>query len=262
LLAEEAKLAAATSKAGKTKFSTWRMLHAWKGGTPHLNVPPGLYGCPLFRHHFKRQILDALHLALLGLPKTPWKFSIKNNASDDARVKLSEKLSEWRHGLDMKRKDDGRVREQKWFTGEKWISFCAGGPKGTPGGPKAIAELMMIIADDLMLRGVNHGSGDAARIAAPPAGRGAGVGGRGGHGGRGRSRVSLADRLSAGHARATLVDEPDASALQGSRVPLQHVPTAIEAASNQDVLAMIRELYGSRAQTLINALLSFDAYFK
>ena len=110
MLAEEAKV----------KFSTWRMLHAWKGSVHHFNVPPGLYGCPLFRHHFRRQILDALHLALLGLPKTPWKFSIKNNASDDARVKLSEKLSEWRHGLDMKRKDAGRVREQKWFTGEKW----------------------------------------------------------------------------------------------------------------------------------------------
>ena len=58
---------------------------------------------------------------------------IKNNASDDARVLLSEQLAAWKHGLDMKRKEDGRVCEQKWFTGEKFISFCAG-TGGSPGG--------------------------------------------------------------------------------------------------------------------------------
>ena len=101
LLAEEKRLAADTSKKGKQKYSTWRMKHAWKGHTPHMNVPPGLYGKPMLRHHFRRQILDALHLALLGLPKTPWKYGIKNNASDDAREQISKQLKEWRHGLDI-----------------------------------------------------------------------------------------------------------------------------------------------------------------
>ena len=78
--AEEKRLTADTSKKGKIWYSTWRMKHAWKGLTPHLNIPPGLYGKPILRHHFRRQILDALHLALLGLPKTPWKYGIKNNA--------------------------------------------------------------------------------------------------------------------------------------------------------------------------------------
>ena len=42
---------------------------------------------------------------------------------------------------------------------------------------------------------------------------------------------------------------------------MKHVPTAFEAAANQDSLQTIRQIYGSRAQTLINILLSFDAYF-
>ena len=207
-----------------------RMKHAWKGPTPHFNVPPGLYGRPFLRHHFRKQILDALHLALLGLPKTPWKFGIKNNASDDARVQLSEQLAAWKHPLDMKRKDDGRVREQKWFTGEKFISFCAG-TGGSPGGPIAIATLVMIIADDLMLRGVDHGSGDAVRLAAPAAGRGSTPGGRGGaaRGGRGRGRGgSLADRLSAvmrtHHSWTVVFPPPVLFKLRGCSCSIRRLP--------------------------------------
>ena len=40
-----------------------------------------------------------------------------------------------------------------------------------------------------------------------------------------------------------------------------HRPTALELAADQDDLAVIRDLFGSRAQTLINALLSFDGFF-
>jgi hypothetical protein len=39
------------------------------------------------------------------------------------------------------------------------------------------------------------------------------------------------------------------------------VPTAIELAADPADLAIIRALFGSRAQTIINALLSSDAYF-
>jgi len=55
----------------------------------------------------------------LGLPKTPWKFGVKNNASDDARAAISEQLAEWKHSLACRRKDNNRVRENKWFTGER-----------------------------------------------------------------------------------------------------------------------------------------------
>jgi hypothetical protein len=39
------------------------------------------------------------------------------------------------------------------------------------------------------------------------------------------------------------------------------VPTALELAADPADLLIIRDLYGSRAQTLINALLGFDGYF-
>lgn len=117
LLATEAQLQKDASKEGKRKFTQYRMRHAHQGPVNHLNVQPGLYGKPLLRHHMEKQILDALHLGVLGLPKTPWKHGIKNDASDDALEKISEQLKLWKHPLDMRRKDDGRVREQKWFSG-------------------------------------------------------------------------------------------------------------------------------------------------
>lgn len=117
MLATEAELQKDTSKAGRKRFADWRMHHAYKGPVNHLNVQPGLYGKPLLRHHMQKQILDSLHLGVLGLPKTPWKHGIKNNASDDALEKISEQLKAWKHPLDMRRKDDGRIREQKWFSG-------------------------------------------------------------------------------------------------------------------------------------------------
>ena len=122
MLETEAGLAGAKTKAGKAAFSRWRMAHA----SSHLNVQPGNYGKPFMHHHLDDQILDPLHLAELGLPKIPWKHGIMNNASDDARVQISEQLKQWNHPLDTRRKDDGRCRAQKWFTGEKWASFCAG----------------------------------------------------------------------------------------------------------------------------------------
>ena len=41
---------------------------------------------------FSDIILDLLHMAQLGIPKTPWKHGILNNASDDARELISAKL--------------------------------------------------------------------------------------------------------------------------------------------------------------------------
>ena len=266
LLAMEAVLSADKTKKAKAKYSLWRMLHAWKGANPHFNVPPGLYGKPMLRHHFNRQILDALHLALLGLPKTPWKHGVKNNSSDDARELISAQLKLWKHPLDMRTKDEGRVREAKWFTGEAWVSFCAG-TCGSPGGPVAIATIVMIIADDLQQRGVNSGSTNAPTIpatAAAAAGRGGRGSGRASRAavstGRGRGRANYADRM----ASKAPAPQAQAEALTSTaeRAQLEYEPSAVEADANQESLAIIRELYGSRAQTLIDILLSFDAYFK
>ena len=46
-----------------------------------------------------------------------------------------------------------------------------------------------------------------------------------------------------------------------TRTETVHQPTKIELEADPRHLEMIRDLYGSRAQTLINALLSFDAFF-
>ena len=58
-----------------------------------------------------------------------------------------------------------------------------------------------------------------------------------------------------------LADGDDPAVLQAERAQLQHKPSAVEASANQKSLEIIRKLYGSRAQTIINALLAFDAYF-
>ena len=42
---------------------------------------------------------------------------------------------------------------------------------------------------------------------------------------------------------------------------LERTPTELEKAANQEALAAIRQALGSRAQTIINLLLSFDGYF-
>ena len=42
---------------------------------------------------------------------------------------------------------------------------------------------------------------------------------------------------------------------------VRHIPSAVESAADPAHIAMIRELYGSRAQTIIDTLCAFDAYF-
>ena len=258
LLAMDAKLSALLTKAGKAAYSKWRMAHA----AMHHNVQPGEYGRPLLHYDLNDFILDLLHLAELGVPKTPWKHGILNNASDDARQMISDKLAEWKHPLDCRRKDDNRSRADKWFTGEAWASFCAG-ERGSPGGPQAIAELVMIIADDMQQRGVTIGGGtadeekaaEAAVLAAPAAPAPAKPKGKAGA--AARNAVHLG-KLEAPISGSTAL----ARAKLAQLAQLRHVPTAMQLAADEDDLKVIRDVYGSRSQTIINTLLSFDAYFK
>ena len=64
---------------------------------------------------------------------------------------ISAKLEEFKHPLDCRRKDNGRLRQDKWFTGAAWRTFVTGerGSPGTPGGPMAIAELVLTMAEDM-----------------------------------------------------------------------------------------------------------------
>jgi len=273
LLQEEERLASDKTKAGKAVFSKWRMAHAHS----HFNVQPGKYGRPMFQHDLDDQLLDSLHYAELGLPKVPWKYGVLNNCSDDARQQISDKLAEWKHPLDCRRKDDGRARAQKWFTGERWSSFCAG-ERGSPGGPIAIATLMLIVAEDMQLHGFAETAAAAPPTAeAPPGGQpDAGRQGRGGRGGRvgrgrGRGRGAFTRRAmeepTAENVAEQQAGEEDAEQAHGApsarAVPagLHHTPSTMEQEANPNDLAIIRELYGSRAQSIINTLLAFDAYF-
>ena len=89
-----------------------------------------------------RKHLCHLHVAKLNLPKTPWKWGLLNNCSDDARQQVQEKLAEFGHHLDLRRKDAGRDGSKKWFTGEAWGRLIAGDGK-SPGGPVAIATFLV-----------------------------------------------------------------------------------------------------------------------
>ena len=135
----------------ENKHLVWRKAHWLRHG----NIQPGSYDEPLLQHDLDDQLLDPLHYAKLKISKTGWKHGVLNNASDDAREQIAAKLKSWSHPLDTKRKDDNWQRQLKWFTGEAWGSFCAGSG-GSPGGPVAIAELVMIITNDLETRGNMH----------------------------------------------------------------------------------------------------------
>eukprot|EP00965_Chrysotila_dentata_P098114 3244454-Pleurochrysis_carterae.AAC.1 len=171
----------------------------------HGNVQPGMHGRPMQDSDLDQHIFDALHLAKLGLPKTPWKFGIMNNASDDARTTISEQLAVWKHPLDnCRRKDNNRVRKNKWFTGKRRSTFCAG-ERGSPGALIAIATIVMITANDLQARGLDVGTGERdvandADTGEPQTASRGGHGSKGGRGGRGsrggRGRAAFASRVS------------------------------------------------------------------
>ena len=148
--------------------------------------------------------------------------------------------------------------------------------RGSPGGPKAIASLVLIVAEDLQQRGVDSGAETAEAKEKPKAGtvtvatssRGGGGGRgalRGGRGGRSRGRGRAA--FQARYEAAYVAEQPDeqtendSDVIQATAVELVHKPTALERAADPNDLKIIRDLYGSRAQTLINILLSFDGYF-
>ena len=232
----------------------------------HRNVQPGEFGRPFPPHDINtRQILCALHGAELNMAKVvPWKHGILNNSSDDARDQISNQLRQWQHPLDTRRKDNNRVASDKWFTGEHFISFLKGN-RGSPGGPIAIATLVMIIADDLQNRGVMHGDGELEEAVAPaPAPAGARGGSRAqaargrGRGRGGRGRGSFTDRVAV---RQTVTVQHPASAT-AVQAELERTPTRLEEEADPADLQIIHDMFGSRAQTLINILLAWDGFMK
>ena len=131
MYAHEAELLKDQTQAGKKKHLDWRKEHWLRHG----NIQPGRFGEPMLQHDLDSQLLDPLHYAKLGVPKTAWKHGVLNNASDDARVAIAEQLKAWSHPLDRRRKEDNRQRRLKWFTGESWGSFCVGKGGSPQAGP-------------------------------------------------------------------------------------------------------------------------------
>lgn len=265
LCATEAALEADQSKAGRARYSKWRMEHA----DTHYGIQPGRYGRPLLQHDFRKQLLDSLHLSKLNLGKIAWKYGVLNLASDDAREQISSLLKEWKHPLDTRRKDDNRSRDRKWFTGEAWASLCAG-QRGSPGGPICIAKLVLNLAEDMQLNGV----ATETRVTAPAANAPPDDQPRRNAATRGRGRAAFAARRrAAATAAATSIAsaaeegdddhaDDDAASCATSGPELEHIPSAMERAADAADLDIIRRLFGSRAQTIINSLLAFDAYFQ
>ena len=255
LLAEEKVFQSDRSKAGKSRYSRWRMKHALN----HDNIQPGEFGRPQIEYDMDDFILDLLHLAKLGVPKTPWKHGILNNCSDDAREEIEEMMKTYKHQIDCKRKDANRVGADKWFTGEAWSSLCAG-TRGSPGGPVVIAKCVKIFADDMQKRGVTIGAGTAEEEAAAVAAVAATTAAKKptGKAGKAGKLAALAGQVATPVATPV---SPEQTIFQAKLASLQHEPTVMEKAANQEHLKVIREIYGSRAQTIINTLLAFDAYF-
>ena len=136
---------------------------------------------------------------------------------------------------------------------------------------------MLIVAEDMQLNG-DQVAKDAPSEKAKPAARG-GRGGRGGRaanrGGRaagwgGRNRAAFAVRQAAAAAETAIADDAAAGDGEGEAdeaapqapAATEHKPTASELAADPHCVEIIRVLFCSRAQTIINALLAFDAYFK
>ena len=159
----------------------------------------------------------------------------------------------WKHPLDCKTKDAGRQQRQKWFTGAKWATFCAG-HSGSPGGPRAIASLVLIMAEDMQEKEVVP---DVPDVVVPVVKKV--VKKRGGRAAFAQRAVSTTVTVE-----ATLTPAGTATTTTGVGAPpmLQRNLSAAERNADEADLAAIHVAYGARAQTIINTLLAFDTYFE
>ena len=243
-------LLADTSKGSARRLSEYRAKHS----NAHRNVKPGEHGQPFFdAPDMKSFLVDMLHGLYLNLPKIAWKHAILANCPDGCRELVAEYLKSIGHPLDTRKKDDGRQRESKWFTGEALHSLVAG-KRSSPGGPVAFATIIKIIGDALLA--APHVAPEAAAPKPKPKPAAAAR--------RGKRGATYSGFGAPTHARAE--SEPESNS-EDEAPPLPpppppHVPTATEHAADAASLALIKGHYGPHARLVINMLLTFDAYFK
>ena len=270
----EQQLLADRSKKGIAVHTKWRLDHGHK----HYNVQPLQAGEGTFDVDMSsQQYLCNLHGPLLNLPKhSPWSHGILRNASDDGAAAISETLKLMKHPLDCRKKDAGRVKQEKWFTGERYQTFVKGG-RGSPGGPKAMAQVVMCLATDLMKQRdrIDPSAPMAAPSVAAAPSRGSGKGGIAsrfqGFGPAPANSSTAAPAASPSLTQEQLRVQARAKTEEGRAARLHLLaapsapsrqPTAMERACDAQDLQLIKRHYGVFAQIIINALLVWDAAFK
>ena len=244
--AKREELRADDSKAGRAKYARWQCERAKK----HLNIKAGPEGLSVLGQaiYTRRSHLCHLHVARLNLPKTPWQWGLLNHLSDDGRERVQTKLKEYGFPLDL--------RDNKFFSGGAWDGFC-NGDKKSPGGPKAIAEFLLIMLEDLKMPGgveVDGDEVDPAPIAAPaPAPAQTSASGR-------SARIARSAMASSSVERADL----EKMSYSKKHVQLTYTETFVERqffAEHAGATDSLRAKYGNWAIPAIRTALAFDAYF-
>ena len=140
------------------------------------------------------------------------------------------------------------MRDKKIFSGGAWDGFC-NGDKKSPGGPEAIAEFLFIMLEDLKMTGgveVDGDEVDPAPIAAPAPAQ------------------TIASGRSARIARSAMVVPAASSSVERGQDELSYTESFVERQFNADhpgATDLLKETYGSCANTAIRTAFAFDAYF-
>ena len=203
--------------------------------------------------------------------------------ADEGRDAISADLNFFKHPIDCRRKDKGQEKREKWFTGERFVSLC-NGSRGSPGGPKLFARVLLTLADELLAGASATRQQQPApappRPAAPTAtqqrGRGALASGFQGFGARpGAPAPARAPKPTAApqpelETEESLRQAARAKTDEGRKARLRlharvtsaatrSVPQMERDADASD-LELVRQHYGAVAQIIINNILAIDAY--
>ena len=93
--------------------------------------------------------VELLHHLYLNDPKMLFKWLIKRHLSFASRMAASEYFSDLGCGIDLKTKAEGRVTEDKWFSGADWQKIVEGTDKSPGGLPTVITYLVGLMGNDL-----------------------------------------------------------------------------------------------------------------
>lgn len=93
-----------------------------------------------------RWVPELLHLLFLNVPKSLFKWLIvKNLHSATQRQAASDLLKRIGCPLDLRTKEEGRRKEDAWFSGAKWQKVVEGDDKNPGGLPTVICSLVVIM---------------------------------------------------------------------------------------------------------------------